>query len=233
MGTEPLAVDVFIDWQNTYEGAREAFGFGPEDGHVPGNIDPWKAARLLAAAPDPTGSPRALQRVRIYRGMPDRERSPKTHSAARAQIAAWESRGQDRLEVRSRKLRYTSAVDTRGHEKGIDVQLAVDLVETAIRERADRAVVVSTDNDLLPALELAIAERGEAFIEVAFWRSDSAAPSLHIPGRRIVKRALGREYYEKLHDPTDFGQPKALRDKLKHEWDAQIAAEGRQPRRPR
>jgi uncharacterized LabA/DUF88 family protein len=227
----PLRVVIFIDWQNVYEGARAAFNFGPEDGHIAGNIDPWKAARLLAAAKDRTDRPRVLQSVRIYRGVAIPERNAKTHGAARAQMAAWEQRGGEHLKIYARKLRYSSVVDDRGHEKGVDVQLAVDLVECAIRQRADRAVVFSSDNDLVPALELAIEERGEQFIEVASWRSDYAAPPLHVPGRNVLRRQLGREIYDKLHDPTDFTLPKSLRDKHQGDWDAQITAEGRRPRR--
>jgi uncharacterized LabA/DUF88 family protein len=231
LNDQPLRVDVFIDWQNVYEGARAAFGFGAEDGHIAGNIDPWKTALGLAGAQDPLGRKRSLQSVRIYRGMPDRERNAKTHGASRAQMAAWEQRGGDRVHVKTRKLRYASRHDTSGYEKGIDVQLAVDLVEVAIRERADRAVVFSSDNDLVPALELAIDERGEDFVEVVAWRSEHAAPPLYVPGKGVTRRMLGREAYDKLFDPTDYTLPKSLRNKQQGDWDAQIAAEGRVPRR--
>jgi uncharacterized LabA/DUF88 family protein len=117
----------------------------------------------------------------------------------------------------------------RPREKGVDVWLAIDLVEMAIRHTVDRAIVVSTDTDLVPALELAVAERGEEFVEVAGWQGPrESAGLLRVKGHRVVQRALRDNIYRKLHDPTDYNIPKRERQSS---WDAQINAEGRRPRR--
>lgn len=201
----PLRVAVLIDWQNVYKGARDAFGLH-QDGHVAGNVDPWQLARVLAAAKDPTGAGRGLQEVRIYRGMPDQARDEATFRAFRSQTAEWKRRGGDRLSLKTRKIKYPPPhTGEKPREKGIDVWLAIDLVEMAIRHRVDRAVVVSTDTDLIPALRLATETRGDDFVEVVGWEGlGDAAGLLYVPGRRIRNRPMRRELYEKLHDNTDY-----------------------------
>jgi len=46
-------------------------------------------------------------------------------------------------------------------EKGVDVMLAVDLVDSAIKKRADYLILLSGDSDFIPALELAKENNGE------------------------------------------------------------------------
>lgn len=128
----------------------------------------------------------------------------------------------------ARDLKYQDGA----REKGIDVWLAVDLARMAVRGTVDRAVVVSTDTDLVPALILAVEERGAEFVEVAGWvGSTSAASLLKVPRHRIVQRQLKRDAYDRLRDPTDYGIPKAKRRSPQTSWDQQITAEGRRPRR--
>ena len=169
-------------------------------------VDPWQLARVLAAAKDPTGARRGLQEVRVYRGMPDQARDEPTFRAFRSQTAEWKRRGGDRLLLRTRKIKYPPPyTDEKPREKGIDVWLAVDLVEMAIRHTVDRAVVVSTDTDLIPALRLATETREDNFVEVVGWEGlGDAAGLLYIPGHRITKRPLRRDLYEALRDDTDL-----------------------------
>lgn len=51
-------------------------------------------------------------------------------------------------------------------EKGIDVAMAIDLVRMAMRKELDAAVVVSSDTDLVPAIEM-VYELRLAHVEVA------------------------------------------------------------------
>lgn len=216
---------MLIDWQNTYKCAREAFHL--DDSYIDGQVDPMKLGVGLAGAPDPTGKPRQLQQIRVYRGKPDNGRDPVGYSAWRRQTAIWENRGGTKFKLCHRDLKYDEYGASR--EKGIDVWLAVDLVRAACHKTADRVVVMSTDTDLVPALQLAIEERGPEFVEVAGWLgAPEAASLLRVPGHRIAHRELRRAAYDRLADPTDYST-KARR--VRTEWDEQISAEGRRPRR--
>jgi uncharacterized LabA/DUF88 family protein len=147
--------------------------------------------------------------------MPDSNREAKTYSAFRSQAAAWEQAGGERLALRARKLKYPpSWPNERAREKGIDVWLAVDLVEMAIQKTVDRVVVVSTDTDLLPAIELALRHGGDDFVEVAGWQGlGDSAGLLHLRDRDVTTRPLSRAIYERLADTTDYTVPKEQRDR--------------------
>lgn len=226
---QPLSVAVLLDWQNVYNGARDAFDLR-ESGHIAGNVDPIKLGAGLASAPEPSGRRRQLTEIRVYRGRPDNAWDPRTYAAWRSQTASWEQRGGDKYALCTRDLKYQGGV----REKGIDVWLAVDLARMAVRGSVDRVVAFSTDTDLVPALILAIEERGAEFVEVAGWfGSPTAASLLHVPGHRLLQRKLRRDAYDKLHDSTDYNVPKAQRRALATSWDQQINAEERVPRRPR
>jgi len=108
--------------------------------------------------------------------------------------------------LRTRKIKYPPPhTGEKPREKGIDVWLAIDLVEMAIRHTVDRAIVVSTDTDLIPALKLATDTRGDDFVEVVGWEGlGDAAGLLHIPGHTITKRPMRRDLYERLRDDADY-----------------------------
>lgn len=53
------------------------------------------------------------------------------------------------------------------HEKGVDVQIAVDLVRGAIKNEYDTTYLFSSDTDLIPAIKTA-RDEGKKVIYVAF-----------------------------------------------------------------
>lgn len=53
------------------------------------------------------------------------------------------------------------------HEKGVDVQIAVDLVRGSIKNEFDICYLISSDTDLLPAIETA-KEEGKQVVYVGF-----------------------------------------------------------------
>jgi uncharacterized LabA/DUF88 family protein len=217
----PCWVAVLLDWQNIYKCAREAFSF-ESSGGIGGTVDPLRLAHHLAEG---VGDGRKLQEVRIYRGRPDNARDQRSYSAWRSQTAAWKSAGGDLLVERYRDLRSRGGDVV---ETGIDVWLAVDLIHLAMDQGADRVVVMSSDTDLVPALELAVTIRGEAFVEVAGWEGPTpSAAILNVPG--VEKHRLTRGHYDRFHDDTDYNV--GVRVRKKSSWDAQIEAEGRR-RRP-
>ncbi len=75
----------------------------------------------------------------------------------------------------TRSLRYPRNWPTQpAEEKGVDVELAVDLVFNAARQNFDVGVVVSTDTDLVPALQ-AVCNLNRAWgkprVEVMAWKA--------------------------------------------------------------
>ena len=224
---EPLWVSVLLDWQNIYSCAREAFGLEDAPGGV-GNVYPLKLAVQLASGADAaTGRPRQLQDVRIYRGRPDGAKFRNWYSAWQSQTAAWKKAGGDRLFERYRDLRERDGVWV---EKGVDVSLAIELILLAYQEGADRVVVVSSDTDLVPALELARSIRGDTFAEVAGW--DGPRPSaavLSVEG--VPQHPLHQADFERLQDHTNYTLNIRVRKRQGDGgWGAQIDAEGKKRR---
>ncbi len=65
------------------------------------------------------------------------------------------------------KLGYLLMSNGKYHEKGVDVQIAVDLVRGAIKNEYDTCYLISSDTDLLPAIKTA-RDEGKTIIYVAF-----------------------------------------------------------------
>jgi hypothetical protein len=92
-------------------------------------------------------------------------------------------------------------------EKGIDVALSVDFVLMAARGEYDVGIVMSTDTDMIPALEAVIALGGARFprCEVAAWSTPrSHSPRLAIPGRRIWCHWLDEHDYLTVADRRNY-----------------------------
>lgn len=68
--------------------------------------------------------------------------------------ATWE-REDTRLRVIRRDLNYRGWPEHPPREKGVDVTLAIALVESAMLNKYDVAIVFSDDTDLIPAVEMA------------------------------------------------------------------------------
>lgn len=153
----PDRVVVFLDWQNVYKGAREAFcAFSSLHWH--GQVGPTALAQHLA---DDSPFDRQLEQVRIYRGLPDATRDPRGNGACLRQVAAWQRSPLAHVTLRAlqypRRWPDTHQPGERPREKGIDIALAIDFVTMAVRREYDVGILMSTDTDMKPALE-AVAE---------------------------------------------------------------------------
>lgn len=160
-GTVALSVGVFIDYQNAYNRAREAFA-GSYASAQDGQFHPVAFGHLIASL-EPE---RELVKVHTYRGQPDPRRDPKGAGACQRQLEAWRSAGVD---VTTRPLGGYQYGQPK--EKGIDVLLALDFVDHAMAGTYDIQVLVSADSDLVPALE-----RAQRFADVSLdaWRGTEA-----------------------------------------------------------
>lgn len=189
---------VFMDYQNVYMLARRAFAYHHDPSQV-GQIHPDLVGLLLRARReqvDPDNN--ELSEVRVYRGLPDGALDPKGHGAATKQIAHWEGRP----DVRAfwHPLAYPRgweveedrpAIRQRGEkprEKGIDVQIAVDVVLGAVNDEYDVGIVFSGDSDLLPAIRAAMSLGKH--VEVAAW-GHHLRPATRIPGTKLPARSNG------------------------------------------
>ncbi len=160
-------VAVFIDWQNAYKGAREAFGLFGEPSER-GNFSPYRLARRLAEGND-RGRDGKLKLVEIHRGLPSSTRDPVGFGANRRQSAAWMKENPEIVIPRLRPLRYPADPDEEPEEKGIDVQLALSAVENALVGECEVVVIVSHDTDLIPAVEMISRITGPSHVETAGW----------------------------------------------------------------
>jgi uncharacterized LabA/DUF88 family protein len=141
-------IAVFIDYQNCYGAARDAF-------HRPGaharfgHFVPRRMAETLAAKGGPNHE---LTFVGVYCGVANPERDARTAAARQRQFAAWQRQGG--VTIVTRPLRYPRGWPReRAQEKGIDVKLAIDAVMLAVRRRYDVGIIASCDSDLEPAAE--------------------------------------------------------------------------------
>jgi uncharacterized LabA/DUF88 family protein len=134
----------FIDGQNLYRSAKEAFGY-----HYP-NYDVQKLSDAVCKAHGWN-----LAQVRFYTGVPDKADDARWNHFWVGKLAVMGKAG---VEVFSRPLRYrndtvklpdgTTHTFLRGSEKGIDVRIALDVIRLAVRNEYDVAVVFSQDQDL-------------------------------------------------------------------------------------
>lgn len=142
-------VVAFVDGQNLFHGAREAFGHDAPDDDV------LKLARTIC-------DPRRwlLEGVCFYTGMPDAVTRPHWHEWWAVRLASMGSRG---VRTFTRPIRYrqqfvTLADGSRasvrvGQEKGIDVRIALDMVRLARADAFDVCLLFSQDQDLSEAVD--------------------------------------------------------------------------------
>ena len=197
-------VVVFVDYQNVYMSARDAFY--PSSTAIPhweGQIDLLALGQLIV---ERNPFERGLAGVRIYGGIPDSTKDPKGYGACMRQIAAWSK--SERIQVVARPLRYPYGWPSKKpEEKGIDVSLPVDFVLMAIRQDYQVGILMSADTDLTPALE-AVVNLETARVEVAAWSSaqgHSKRPA--VKSRSLWCHWLDVRDYRCIKDTRDYNRP--------------------------
>jgi len=200
---DPLKTIVFIDAQNVYLTAREAFGWENESSRR-GNFRPLALGELLTQEQD-----RELQQVRVYTGVPSQTRDDQGYRAARKRFDTWKYEGKGKVVSRERNLQYRP--NEKPREKGVDVLLAIELVKLAGAKLFGLAVVISADNDLVPALELVCDVLGSTAVESVSLRAEpgcESAPALgvHVTEKRpqIARRLIDCADYEGIEDLRSY-----------------------------
>lgn len=196
-------VAVFIDWQNCYKAARQAFHDDEHDPAYIGNVRPEALASLLASKGPGAYS---LVHVGVYCGIADSTRDPKTFAARRRQIAGWQKTG---VSVFARPLRYpppwAMKQGEKAREKGVDVKLALDAVVMAIEDRYDVGIIASCDTDLdalVEALfETQVTLGRKLAIEAIAWKGRENKLK---PVEGLTFRWIGDRDYNAIRDLTDY-----------------------------
>jgi hypothetical protein len=156
----PANVALYLDYENVHRVGHGLFGRGRERHEcVP---EPSLIADLIATRRADT----EIKVINVYRGLPSSRLEPQAASANSQQANAWQRRDQ-RIRMFRRPLTYRNWPDQPPVEKGIDVQIAVDMIQAAMANVFAALILFSSDTDLLPVIELA--DSTGTPVEVACW----------------------------------------------------------------
>jgi uncharacterized LabA/DUF88 family protein len=133
----------FVDGQNLFAAARDAFGVGTPC---------YRPALLAKRVAEREGW--VLAEVRFYTGVPAKRDDPRLHAQWTAQLRRMRAEGvvvaARPLRRRRRRARLDDGREvefTVLQEKGIDVRIALDVVDAVLRGRCDVVLVFSQDQD--------------------------------------------------------------------------------------
>jgi uncharacterized LabA/DUF88 family protein len=168
---QPKSVIILIDYQNIHLTGHQEFALEGQAKHET-LVHPLSFAHQVMAArrviQGERHLPGKLQSVVAFRGLPSNRHEPNFYRRSLAQRAEWTR--DPRVEVIYRPLRYPQEWPTLpAQEKGIDVLIALALVRSADRHRADVLILASHDTDLEPAIEAA-EEVEDVDIETVGWK---------------------------------------------------------------
>lgn len=192
----------FFDGQSLFHAAKDAFGYSYP------NFDPLKLAETVCAAQG-----WALSRARFYTGVPSAQDNPFWNHFWNAKLAVLGTRN---VVTFSRELRYQNerirladgSEHTRlvGHEKGIDIRLALDVVRLALDGAFDVALVFSQDQDLSEVAEEIrhISKRYGLWLKMAsaFPVSPTYRNKRGVNGTDWIK--IDRTTYDACIDPAEY-----------------------------
>lgn len=200
-------VAAFVDGQNLFHGAREAFGY-----RFP-NYDPLALARAVCARRG-----WQLTTTHFFTGIPDAEDNLRWNQFWTSRLAVMGSRG---VQTFWRPLRYqiqritlpdgSKATAQMGQEKGIDVRIALDIVRLARSRAYDVALLFSQDQDLSEVADevRAISREEHRWLKLAsaFPLSPSSRNRRGVNGTDWIP--IDRAMYDQCLDPIDY-RPKRL-----------------------
>jgi len=204
-----IRVNTYFDGQNLFKQAEKAFSY-----KFP-NYDPIQLSEYVVSEIEDA----ILYGINFYTGIHDPQNCP---SYLEKQAIFWNQFWANKLAILGNKgvniftkpLKYRREGTRRGrkydiNEKGIDVKIAIDIIEHAEHGRFDHAIIFSTDSDLIPAIDKVKRIRGERniYIEIssAFIYSPDIGLERGIEGINWIK--ISRNIYDKCIDPNDYRVP--------------------------
>ena len=187
---------VLIDGQNLFHLARIAWAPIPADPSSPYSWPSYDvealAARLTARLPK-----RKLDEIRFYTGVPAASVDQFWHNFWTNKCRHLRNQG---VHV------YTGRVNSARQEKGVDVSLALDLIQATHEQRYDAAIIVSQDADFGPAVRLAKniarSQRRYLLFESAFPVGAGSSSKRGVPGTTWAP--IDKATYDACRDPRDY-----------------------------
>lgn len=157
LNLEQKRVAIFIDGGNFYRRIRQ-------DDLIPKGtkFDYTKFADFLARG-------RPLSSKSYYIGIVrNHDKTPKSQKLVESQQKLLSYVMNSGYEIKRGRIVY----DNKIREKGVDVNIAIDLVIGAVENKYDTAIIVSSDTDLIPAIKY-VRSKGKTVEYVGFAKSPS------------------------------------------------------------
>lgn len=187
---------VQIDGQNLLHLARVAWAPTPRRRSSPYEWPSYDVVKLAQALVDARPG-RKLVEVRFYTGVPERAANRFWHDFWTNKLRHLANQG---VHV------YRGRVSAGRQEKGVDVSLAVDLVQATHEQRYDVSIIVSQDTDFGPAVRLAKtvaqAQSRQLVFESAFPSSRRVRSSRGVPGTTWLP--IDKAMYDACRDLRDY-----------------------------
>lgn len=96
-------------------------------------------------------------------------------------------------------LGYLLKSDGKFHEKGVDVNMAVDMLVATYENLCDRIILVSSDTDLIPAIKKA-KEKGKNILYVGFSHQPSVAMVANCTESKLLAKEDIEPFCENIND---------------------------------
>ena len=159
---------IFIDGSNLYHSLKGFFGRA--------DIDMGKFCQKLL-------SRRQLVRIYYYNARVGRKEEPERYKDQQAFFNSVNA--VPYTELRLGRLVYTGNwPNTPPYEKGVDVQLATDMITHSYKNNYDVAILVAGDNDYVGAIQ-AVKDNGK-HIEVALFGKERTSMQLRIVSDKVI-----------------------------------------------
>jgi uncharacterized LabA/DUF88 family protein len=196
-----LRTIVFFDGQNLYHGAKDAWRQQPAVDSSTYSYPSYDVEKFAQFLVDRVAG-RVLTQIRFYTGVPnptlgDTEKF--WHSFWTSKLRYLKNRG---IEVYKGRINH-------GQEKGVDVSLAIDLIQLTHEKQYEVAIIVSQDWDFGPAVRLAkivAKDQGRQLVfESCFPLGPGSKSSRGVPGTDWIP--INQATYDNCYDPRDYRNP--------------------------
>ena len=193
---------VLFDGQNLFRLAKDAWGPPLPDPSSPYDWPSYDVAKLAQHLVSLTPG-RTLEETRFYTGVYRRSVNPEKYAFWTNKLDYLESQG---IHV------YRGRVNSSGQEKGVDVSLALDLVEATHDQRYEVAIILSQDSDFGPEVHLAKNIASGQGLQLVFESAFPVGPSTPrwrrrgVPGTQWVH--IDQAAYDACRDLREYRPPR-------------------------